>query len=69
MDTTEAIVTALRSDQGSVVIFEATMQNEVGDVEITFAVDHGYAHALVDALARDEEPLVALESWQILGVR
>lgn len=68
-DLMEATVTSLRHDGGSVVIFNAITQNEVGDVEITFACERRYAEDLVDALAREEEPVVALASWQIMGIR
>lgn len=65
----QTTVTRLVADSGSVVLFEGTTQNDVGDVEIRFAVDHHCAQDLVDALQRDEEPVVFLEDWQILGVR
>lgn len=62
----EATVVKPVRDEGSVVLFEATAQNDSGEVRLTFACDHRSAQDLVDALAAGEEPVVYLEDWQIV---
>lgn len=60
----EVTVTGLVRDEGTVVVFSGTTEDDLG---VTFACDHRCAQAIVDALEAGEEPVAVVEDYLILG--
>lgn len=65
-DLMEITVDQLLSDQGTVVVFGGTTEE---GVYVTFAVEHGCAAALAQAVVMDEEAVAVIEPWQLLSSR
>lgn len=62
-DSITLAVTRMERDEGSVAIFSGT-DIETGD-EVHFVVEHGFVSDLLQAIASDLEPQVAIEEWQV----
>ena len=60
----ECVISSVTRDEGTIVVFAGTLVDTDQDVHI--AVDHRMAGPLAEALEY-EEPLVDVESWQIIG--
>lgn len=69
--------TAVKADEGSVVVFEALTEGDLRQVRhpahfepnvLHVAVDHRYAQDIVDHIETTGDPCpIEVEAWQLLG--